>query len=547
MTALIYLRVSTGAQAAKELPLDTQKEACLRFAQNKEYVVATDDVYIDAGESGRSMEGRNALQLLLERCKSDLNVKAVIIYDISRLSRNAIEYQAMKGIFKKRGITLLSVNEPTVGDGDSASSWMLEFMLSGFAEFRSRQDGEKIKNSMKNKVLNGGFCGYAPYGYKNVQEATSSNKSKRWIEPNETEAPWVTRCHDLFATNEYTYAELAEKLGKEGMRARNGKRIHVSLIERIMKDELYIGVVKWGGARCENGVHKRLVDEEIFRTNQDLIAGRSGGVLRQRKHLFIIRSLAPVCGECGSRWTAGYHKYGKYCAYSCTKRQKSKKVECHQSSVATKVLEGQFESLFQRMQMSPEAVEEMRESARKILSNDDQTLEKIYTSLNTKLENNRLSQKRLIRKYAEGKVNDEIYEETQKTLESEEVLLKGEIAKAEVKLKTSKRVVEMGLLLANNCYRAYQKAPSDEFRALLAQAFFRKVVLKDKNIYQAELNYPFYFLAENRVSKMREFQLAYSGGSRRTLLEYLVRLPQEITQKQMVLLERVYGQVLAMV
>ena len=100
-----------------------------------------------------------------------------------------------------------------------------------------------------------------------------------------------------------------------------------------------------------------------------------------------------------------------------------------------------------------------------------------------------------------------------KTLESEELALKGDIAKAEVKLKTSRRIVEMGLLLANNCHRAYQKAPSDEFRVLLAQAFIGQLALKEKNIYQVKLNYPFYFLAENKVSKMREFQLAYTGGS----------------------------------
>jgi len=189
------------------------------------------------------------------------------------------------------------------------------------------------------------------------------------------------------------------------------------------------------------------------------------------------------------------------------------KVECHQSSIPLRDLEGQFEALFQRTQMSADAVEKLRERIRKLIARDDQTLDKVYTSLNTRLANNHLSQKRLIRKYAEGKVSDEIYAETQSSLEGEEVLLKNDIAEAEAKLKTSKRIVEMGLLLANNCYHAYQKAPNDELRVLLAQAFFGKLVLKEKSIYQAELNYPFYFLAENKISKMREFQLAYDGGS----------------------------------
>ena len=73
-------------------------------------------------------------------------------------------------------------------------------------------------------------------------------------------------------------------------------------------------------------------------------------------------------------------------------------------------------------------------------------------------------------------------------------------------------MLEVALGLISNCYRAYKKAPNDELRALLAKAFFKKIEVRDGVVSNVVLNDPFYFLAENKVKKVQEFQLAYSGG-----------------------------------
>ncbi len=515
-TGLVYLRVSTLAQGHKELPLDTQKEACLSLAQQKNILVNPEDIYVDT-VSGRSMQGRNALNLLLERCKEDKNVKAVIIYDISRLSRNAMEYQAMKTLFQKKGVSLMSVNEPIVDDG-SASSWILEFILSGFAEFRSRQDGEKIKNSMKNKVMSGGFCGFAHYGYMNVQEGVSSNKSKRWIEPDTTESPWVKRAHELFSSGQYTYHTLRDKLEEEGMKPRGSKKLHVSFIERVLNDELYIGVVEWGGARSENGLHQTLIDKEVFYRNQAIIKARLAGASRTRKHFFIIRSLVPTCGECGSRWTAGYSTGGsgkKFGLYHCYKRQKNERVQCSQISIPINELEKQFSELMKQVQLSSSVVERIRARVKSILAQDEEINEKIRKSLLLKIENAKSSQKRLLEKYIENKVNDYLYEETRKDLEKQEVLHKQELEKVETNISEIKRIIEMALLLINNCYKAYQKAPNNELKALLAQSLFKRLVIRDHKIIEAELNTPFSFLAQNQLSRINVFNEGLSSGDGR--------------------------------
>jgi len=71
MKALIYLRVSTDEQADKGLSIPAQQEACLKYAELKQWQVDTEkDIYTDAGESAKTVN-RPALQELLSRCKKD--------------------------------------------------------------------------------------------------------------------------------------------------------------------------------------------------------------------------------------------------------------------------------------------------------------------------------------------------------------------------------------------------------------------------------------------------------------------------------------------
>lgn len=512
---LIYLRVSTDSQARKQLPIDTQRGACIELAERRGYKLdPATDIYVDS-ESGRKIEGRHALQLLLERCKNEPDIGAVVIYDISRLSRNTMEYFAIKRGFDKAGIALVSVNEQLPED-DSASGWLMELMLSGFAEFRSRQDGEKIRNSMRNKVLGGGWCGLAHYGYKNVQENTSSNKSKRWIERNEKEAPWVVRIHTLFATGKYTMRELAAQMDKEGMPARNGGKIQISLVERVLKDETYIGIITWGGVRNENGKHERLVPTHVFQRNQAILAGRNAGACRKRKHTFVLRSLGMMCGECGARWTAGYHKgrSGKiYGNYSCTKKIGTKPVPCNQPTARIDTLEAEFEKLFEQVQLPDGMVQDIRTRIKAILARDSATTDQLYTNLQTRIENVRQREKKLLEKYIDDKVDEVLYEETKQELEKQRTTLTDQLKKVEKGTQNTQKLIELALSLANSCYRAYQKAPSIELKVLLAQTFFEEVVVRDGHLYNVKLKEPFYFLVEDKVRTVPEFKLAYDGGS----------------------------------
>ena len=426
--ALIYLRVSTLDQARKELPIESQRLKCVELAKSKKlFIDESEDIYVDRGISGRSMESRLGLQALIDRCR-DESVVAVVTYDISRIARNAVDYQIIKAEFGKRGVSLYSVSEH-LPDDESPASWMMEYMMAGFSELRSRQDGEKIKNSMRAKAESGIYPGYARYGYKNVQEQTSSAKSKRWMEPDEKQAPWVLKCHQLFATGLYTLDELAGKLQSDGMAPPKRGKLHASLMHQILRDDIYIGVIRWGGVVNYNGKHKHLITKKLFKRNQTILDARNAGACRKRKYFYVLRSAGAVCGECGAKVTAGFHK-GKsrrYERYSCSKKIAGQRVTCSQSVTPVKDLEKSFESLFKRIELSDTFAEKLKVKIKEIVSRDSETDQKLFKTLNKKLENNRESQKRLLEKYAEGKVDDGMYEEAVAKYKADESDLKDEV------------------------------------------------------------------------------------------------------------------------
>src|SRR5436309_8539467 len=88
--AVIYLRVSTSAQADKDygsegFSIPAQREACLRAAERLGASVVEE--YVDRGESARSAD-RPDLQRLLKRLKRQRDVDFVIVHKVDRLARS---------------------------------------------------------------------------------------------------------------------------------------------------------------------------------------------------------------------------------------------------------------------------------------------------------------------------------------------------------------------------------------------------------------------------------------------------------------------------
>jgi site-specific DNA recombinase len=276
--ALVYLRVSTDRQAEKGIAIPTQQDKCFECA--KEHGLLFDperDVYVDRGESARSMD-RPALLDMLERCKSNESIGAVVVYDVSRLARNREDFAFIKIALRKGGIRLIFATEAI---DSSPEGQMMEGVLSTIAEFYSAQNARRVKLNMQKKVRDGWWPNRAPFGYKNVQEkAQHMGKVRAWVEINWEEAKWVIKVFELYATGNYSIQSLTAHLEAEGFPTRKRRdgsgRLHMSTVEEMLRNKFYIGTVAWGGIVNPDGRHELFLDRSLFEKVQALIDARNG-------------------------------------------------------------------------------------------------------------------------------------------------------------------------------------------------------------------------------------------------------------------------------
>ncbi len=513
MRVLLYLRVSTEGQARKENPIATQRTACLEYASREGYEVDEErDIYIDGGISGRSTTGRFAFREIMERIKTDTGVAGIVAYDISRISRNLMVYLQFKKDLRKYDKKFFSISEPFLND-DSPVSRMLEQLLASFAEFRSGQDGDKIKEAMHRKGETGVYPGKAPYGYKNVRGQDYGGKEKRWMETDPITSVYVKEIFARYATGKTSLRQLADELNARKIPSPNKKEWCLGGIANILKKKTYIGYVDWGRVNNPNGQHEKLVDEKVFYRVQSMLKARNYGANKARKHMFLLRGLS-YCGECGSRITGSYHqnKKGKiYAHYGCQKQQHSKLVACGQGAVQTKEIEKQLQKLVRTIQIPESAALRLEEKIKKVVANEKDSGEQMRKSLQMQLENIEGRKKSLFEKWMDKFIDDDTYKKYKSEMEAKELQLQDQLAKAHVIVAEISSKMEMGIKLARNCYKTYLNAPLEQKIALI-QTLFEQVIIKDRKIEKALLNHPFVYICRGKVSKVPEFQYQLQGG-----------------------------------
>ncbi|MDJ1372666.1 recombinase family protein [Gulosibacter molinativorax] len=217
--AVIYVRVSSMGQVKTDYDpegnsLPAQRKACLRKAEQMGLTVV--DEYVEPGKSATEMTKRVAFRQMLQRIHTDRDVDYVIVYKLSRMARNRYD-EALVGVdLKKRGVTLISATEAI---DESPVGQLMQGMLAVFNEYQSRESGADIAYKMGEKAKRGGTLGRAKLGYLNVMD-TSEGRQIRTIEVDPERAPFVRLAFELYATNDYTLADIVEELADRGLRTR---------------------------------------------------------------------------------------------------------------------------------------------------------------------------------------------------------------------------------------------------------------------------------------------------------------------------------------
>jgi site-specific DNA recombinase len=311
MNAVIYCRVSTKEQT-QNLSLPTQEKACREYCQQHGYSV--DRVFVEEGESAKSAN-RTEFQKLISYCAGKkTNVQAVVVYNLSRFSRNVADHAAVQVLLRKNGIKLRSVTEPI---DESPTGKLMEGVFSAFAQFDNDVRSERTKVGMKAAIAAGRWPFKAPLGYLN--SVGSRTGPSLILDPER--APFVIKAFELYATGQHTKQQVLKTATDLGLTTAKGQKVSMQTFQQMLTKPVYAGwisVKEWNENQL--GDFQPLISQEVFDKVQAVLRGRRMAITPyQRSHPDFPLRRFTACGGCGKPLTGSWSKgrTTRYPYYHC--------------------------------------------------------------------------------------------------------------------------------------------------------------------------------------------------------------------------------------
>ncbi|MEN6567944.1 MAG: recombinase family protein [Veillonellales bacterium] len=350
MNAAIYVRVSTDQQAEKGYSIDTQLEACRKYAL--ELGATNIEEFVDDGYSGEFID-RPALTRLREKLKRK-EFDAVIAYAPDRLARKTIHLLIISEEMSKAGAMrrFASVNFEATSEGE------LMYKFQGIvAEYEKEKIKERTMRGKRGKAAKGLVISNAkPFGYN-----FDSEKSTYII--NEQEAKIVRMIFDLIVQRKNGTARICKELNSRGIPSPRAKKTWiVSSIHRILTNSLYKGIIYSMKYRYEKiGLHKKkrtlrpesewipihvpaIIDEVTWQAAQEQLQENKDLAKRNLRHDYLLNGLV-TCAKCGRSMAISHSGCTKLISYyACLSQRSSSYVysvqkPCTARQVPTKLLD----------------------------------------------------------------------------------------------------------------------------------------------------------------------------------------------------------------
>ena len=219
-TAAAYARYSTANQ--NETSIAAQLTAIEDYC--KVHSITIVKHYIDEARSGTNTD-REGFQALLADARAGL-FDAVIIYDISRGSRNVSDWFSFRQTMATLQVRVISVTN-TLGDPDDPDAYLTELLSVGIGQHQVLQIRQKSiagkRICAERGLFNGGTV---PYGYRIVD---------RHYVIDEPAATHIRILYDMYARG-CKYNDINDAIEQAG-----GRRFSKQAFRHMLSNERYIG------------------------------------------------------------------------------------------------------------------------------------------------------------------------------------------------------------------------------------------------------------------------------------------------------------------
>lgn len=311
--AAVYIRVSTDEQA--ELSPESQLEKIQEYARREGFLILQDQIYVDAGISGKKAEKRPEFMRMIAAAKEkDCPFTTLLVWKFSRFARNQEESIFYKSILRSKcGVDVVSVSEPLIAGHFGT---LIERIIEWMDEFYSVRLSEEVKRSMEVNARRGKLQTTPSFGYR-------VEGGKLIPQPEEADlVRWIFR---TFVDGKGLYP-IARELNAMGVRTHRGNQFENRTVEYILRNPVYIGKLRWnptGKTRRDfsnenlivvDSDHEPLISNELWDAAQerlDLVKLQWGYKARPTSDLKHWLSGLIRCSACGATLIFSYPHYYK--------------------------------------------------------------------------------------------------------------------------------------------------------------------------------------------------------------------------------------------
>ncbi|MBU1086464.1 MAG: recombinase family protein [Candidatus Omnitrophica bacterium] len=340
-------------------------------------------------------------------------------------------------------------------------------MIGTFAQFENDVKSERTTNGMKQAVQQGRWCWRAPIGYKQTKD--SLNKSL--LVPIE-ESRFIEEAFTMAETGMYKQTEISEHLRKKGF-----KKITKNLLNRILRNYLYAGIIKvdWFPDYIQ-AIHKPIIAKDTFFKVQLLLDGKKTSITpKLRNHSdFPLRNFIR-CPKCGQKLTGGWstgRKKVKYAYYHCRTKGCS-------LSVKKNELESEFFKYLSSFQPNKEILELFEEIVLNLWKSKQSERIKEQLRLEKEIKEFKEKEDKIFDYLLKGTVDAETYKQKTEEIRSDSMIKKIELNEMKIELDDIEACLNYCKFFLSNVANLWANADIN-----LRQRF-QSLIFPDKIYYEA--------------------------------------------------------------
>ena len=340
--------------------------------------------------------------MLFEINKKVSKIDAIVIWKLSRISRNITDLVNIVDNLSENGVALISFKD-NINTLDKMGKYFI-YIGGIFAEMERDSIVTQLKGGMAQRAKEGKWNGGpAPIGY-------DYNYETQMLEVNDKEAMTVKKIFELYTDKNYGYVKITKYLnGKHSLYpTKSGGVWNISTVKGVLDNPIYVGKIRWGYHKDWNkqrrqaksdefilveGLHEAIISEDMWERTRTI--RKKAITPEKRVHLTYLLTGLLKCPECGSSMVShrvkkrnqeGYYRY-----YSCSKWQNSR--TCKPNLLNAEKVETQVIEMINNFIIQDNVVNELKKSI-SLSNNDILYLEKQLKTINKYLAESEKAQQK---------------------------------------------------------------------------------------------------------------------------------------------------------